>query len=197
MATEQGNGDPFAAERRDSFPDHRGYPSQIGRSRIKERHTNDSHGDERGIQRQETGDFEPGKRNKRLKFTIPLKYNRKRLQDEEHGYFDEKGGQNGFGTPLDGIDREYSSGSQAFQQAECLEIVSTQYAVPEDDGQEVVTLTYKDGAAKAREEQLRCESRWKHIQSTAMTFRDFMNQVMWEIMRVCIASEFLRNKRFI
>lgn len=167
-------GEPFVTTRRDSFPEDRGYPSHAPRAHIVERSTNDSRVGDRGPLRQGTGDFEPRRSNKRLRYTIPLRYKRKPAQDEE------KGLQNGHATPVRplSLEREASRGSVPHLQQEFLEIVSTQYAVPDDEGQEVVTLTFKDGVAKAQQEQPRCESRWRHIQSEAMTFRQFINQVM-------------------
>lgn len=172
--------EPFVTTRRDSFPEHKGYPSQSTRAPVVERGTNDWRFDEGGILRQGTADFEPRRRNKRLRYTIPLRYKRKASQDEEKAILEEKESQNGYSIPIRPIslDREASKGSTAFIQQEFLEIVSTQYAVPDDDGQEVVTLTVKDVSAKAKQDQPRCESRWRHIQSEAITFRQFTNQVM-------------------
>jgi len=170
-------GEPFVTTRRDGFPEDRGYPSHTTRTPIVERSTNDSRFDDRGLFRQGTGDIEPKRRNRRLQYTIPLRYNRKTPRDEEKGLVEEKGSQDGYTAPVSplGIERETST---AFLQSEFLEIVSTQYSVPDDDGQEVVTLTVKDRAVKAKPEQPRCESRWRHIQNDAITFRQFINQVM-------------------
>lgn len=172
--------EPIVTTRRDSFPEDRGYPSHATRAHIVERSTNDSRFGDRGILRQGTADFEPRRRNKRLRYTIPLRYKRRSPRDEEKATGEEKESQNGYTTssrPLS-LEREASKGSTAFLQQEFLEIISTQYAIPDDDGQEVVTLTIKDGQAKVKQAQPRCESRWRHIQSEAMTFRQFINQVM-------------------
>ena len=174
--------EPFVPTRRESFPEDRAYPSSAPRAHVVERTTNDSRFATRDILREgTTEDFESRRRNKRVRYTIPLRYRRRSQRDEEKGLEGEDGLTNGFaspGKPLS-LEREASKASAAFIQPICLEIISTQYSIPDDDGQEVVTLTVKDDPAKSKQEQPRCcESRWKHIQSDAMTFKHFVNQVM-------------------
>ena len=116
------------------------------------------------LQRQGTGDFHGRRSNKQLRFKIPLRYKRKPLQDEEKGHVD--------GPGPNGV--EISRLSSAIPAKELLEIVSTKW-LPDDEGREIVTLTVKDEAASRAPVQ--CESRWRHIQSDAMTFRKFYDHV--------------------
>ncbi len=95
-------------------------------------------------------------------------------RDEEKGYFEEKSHGRGYSAPF-GIDRE-TRGSAAFPPQELLEIISTKW-VPDDEGRENVTLTVKDGGEKPDQAKVCCESRWKHIQSDAMTLNQFFLQV--------------------
>lgn len=164
--------EPFALDRADSFPQDRAYPSHSTRSHVFKRPTGDSLANEWHIQRRGTGDLEP---RKRLRYTIPLRHTSNTPRDEEKGYLEEK--QYGLGySPLPGIDRETSKGSTA-PPNEILEIISTNW-VPDDENREIVTLTVKDRGGRPEQDNVRCESRWKHIQSDAMTLKELYRQVM-------------------
>lgn len=166
--------EPFTFDRTDSFPIDRAYPSRSTRSQIPKRPTGDSLLlDDRHLHRGGTDDFEP---RRRLRYTVPLRRKSNHTRDEEKGYIEEKSHSLAYSPPL-GIEREASRGSAAFPPPEFLEIISTKW-VPDDEGREIVTLTVKDAGGKIGQEQVRCESRWKHIQSDAMTLREFYRQVM-------------------
>ena len=165
--------EPFAFDRADSFPQDRAYPSHSTRSQIFKRPTGDSLADDGHLQRRGTGELEP---RKRLRYTIPLRHTSNTPRDEEKGYSEEKPYGLGYSALL-GIDRETSRGSVAPTPNEFLEIISTNW-VPDDEDREIVTLTVKDRGGKPDQEQIRCESRWKHIQSDAMTLKELYRQVM-------------------
>lgn len=166
--------EPFVFDRTDSFPQDRAYPSRSTRSQIPKRPTGEPllH-DRRYLHREGTGDFEP---RRRLRYTIPLRGESKKPKDEEKGHFEEKAYGLGYSAAL-GTDREKSRGSAAFPPQEFLEIISTKW-VPDDEGRELVTLTVKDGEGATDQEKIRCESRWKHVQSDAMSFKQFYGHVM-------------------
>lgn len=166
--------EPFTFDRTDNFPIDRAYPSRSTRSQIPKRSTGDSLLlNDRHLPRGGTGDFEP---RRRLLYTVPLRRKSNNTRDEEKGYIREEPDSLAYFPPL-GIDREASRGSAAFPPPEFREIISTKW-VPDDEGREIVTLTVKDAGGKAGQEKVRCESRWKHIQSDAMTLREFYRQVM-------------------
>ena len=165
--------EPFAFDRTDSFPQDRAYPSRSTHSQIFKRLTGDSLANDGHIQRRDTGEFEP---RKRLRYTIPLRHTSNTPRDEEKGYSEEKPYGLGYSALL-GIDRETSRGLVAPTPNEFLEIVSTNW-VPDDEDREIVTLTVKDKGRNPDQERVRCESRWKHIQSDAMTLKELTRQVM-------------------
>ena len=164
--------EPFALDRTNSLPQDRAYPSRSARSQIPEQLTGESlvH-DRRYLHHQGTGDFEP---RRRLRYTIPLRRKTKPPRDEENGQFEEKTYNFGY-SAAPGIDRETSRGSAAFPPL--LEIISTKW-VPDDEGREIVTLTVKDEGGKPDQVKVCCESRWKHIQSDALSLKQFEGQVM-------------------
>lgn len=164
--------EPFALDRTDSFPQDRAYPSRSTRSQIFKRPTGDSLANDGHLQRRGTGEFE---HRKRLRYTIPLRHTSNTPRDEEKGYSEEKPYGLGYSALL-GIDRETSRGSVAPTPNEFLEIISTNW-VPDDEDREIVTLTVKDKGGKPDQERVRCESRWKHIQSDAMTLKELYRQV--------------------
>lgn len=178
----------YVVDRTESFPQERAKPSRSGRSQIPKRSTEDSlfddrqpyrRGtgdsflDDRQPHRRGTGDFEP---RRRLRYTIPLRHNVRPLGDEEKGYSERSTYGRRHSTRSD-IDREISRDSAASAAPEFLEIISTNW-VPDDEGREIVNLTVKDGGRKADQEDLHCESRWKHIKSDAMTLAQFYGEVM-------------------
>lgn len=159
---------PFVVDRADSFPQDRAYPSRSVRSQKLKRSTEDSLYNDRHPQRQGTGDFEP---RRRLRYTIPLRRKSNSLRDEEKGYSEKKPYNHRDSTPLS-IDRETSVDPAASPPPEFLEIISTKW-VPDHEGREIVTLTVKD-----HEQEVHCESRWKHIRRDAMTLGQFYREVM-------------------
>ena len=167
---------PFVVGRANSFPRDRRYPLNGPHNHIVERSTNDSFFADRHLQRQGTGDFENRRPNKRLRYTIPLRRKRRHTGDEEKG-FDEKGG-NGGHPARPGLEREISRGAAPYLSQDLYEIISTQFWVPDDEGREVVTLTVNDDTAKTKQEKISYESVWRHIQSEAMTFKQFHKEVM-------------------
>ena len=168
---------PFVVDRTNSFPHDRAYPSSAPHDQNVEKNTEDSFFGHHRLHRQGTTDIETRRSNKRLRYTIPLRHKRKRQRDEEHGVIDEKGHDAGNPT-RPGIEREISRGGAPYGPDDLYEIISTQFWVPDDEGQEVVTLTVKDDTANRKQEKLRCESRWRHIQSESITFRQFYKEVM-------------------
>ena len=166
--------EPSVFDRTDSFPRDRAYPSRSTRSQVTKRPTGDSLFNGMHLHRGGTGDFFQPRR--RLRYTVPLHRRSNHSRDEEKGYLEEKRNGLTYSPPL-GAHRETSRGSAAFPPQELLEIISTKW-VPDDEGREVVTLTIKDAGGKADQEKFRCESRWKHIQSDAMTLKQFYGQVM-------------------
>lgn len=168
---------PFVGGRKNSFPHDRYYPSSAPQDQNAEKSTEDPLLDHRRLHRQGTTDLENRKSNKRLRYTIPLRHKRQRQRDEEHGILDEK--QHNAEIPTrPGLERDVSRGGPPYGPDELCEIISTQFWVPDDDGQEVVTLTVKDDTSNRKQEKLRCESRWRHIQNEAITFRQFHKEVM-------------------
>ena len=165
--------EPFVAHRADSFPLDRAYPSRSTRSHIPKRPTEDSLLSDRYLQHRDTGDFEP---RKRLRYTIPLRHKIHSLGDVEKGHSEKSPYGRGYSTPLS-IDRETSRDPGASPPPEFLEIISTKW-VPDDEGREVVTLTVKDQEGNQNQADIPCESRWKHIQSDAMTLGQFYREVM-------------------
>ena len=163
--------------RKNSFPHDRYYPSSAPQDQNVEKNTEDPHFGHHRLRRQGTTDLENRKTNKRLRYTIPLRHKRKRPRDEEQGILDEK--EDIADNPTrPGLERDVSRGGPPYSPDELCEIISTQFWVPDDDGQEVVTLTVKDDTANRKQEKLRCESRWRHIQNEAVTFRQFHKEVM-------------------
>lgn len=162
-------------DRAESFPKDRGYHSQA-HSHIAGRRTNESLLDEKRLHRQGTGELDARKSNKKLRYTITLRHRQRISGDEEKGFEEKQRHDSGYFTPS-GRERGSSRSSSALLPPELLEIVSTRW-VPDDDGREIVTLTTKDGVAKANHSSIDCESRWMHIQSDRMTFRDFDRHVM-------------------
>ncbi len=165
--------EPFVVNRADSFPQDRAYPSRSTHSQIPKRPTDDSLYNDRRPYRRDTGDFEP---RRRLRYTIPLRHQSNAVGDEEKGYSEKSPYGRGFSTPL-GIDRETSRDPATSPAPEFLEIISTKW-VPDDEGREIVTLTVKDEGGNKKQEEMRCESRWKHIRSDAMTLKQFYHEVM-------------------
>lgn len=166
---------PAGVDRTDSYTKDKSYTPREARSHLQKRVAEGWKSNDRQVLRQDTSDFEPRRQNKRLRYTIPLRYRRVPPKDEEKGIKEDEGPNIGYLRPA-ALDRENSRGSLALALAEYLEIVSTQW-VPDDESREIVTLTVKDSVPKPGQEQVRCESRWKHIQSEAPTFRLFYNQV--------------------
>ena len=165
--------EPFLIDRADSFPQDRAYPSRSKRSEIPKRPTDDLAHHDRPLHHQGTGDFEP---RKRIRYTIPLRNKVNSLGDEEKGFSEKRHHSRGDSTQL-GIDRESSRDPAASPPPEFLEIISTKW-VPDDEGREIVTLTVKDQGRTQKQEEIQCESRWKHIQSDAMTLLQFYREVM-------------------
>ena len=128
---------------------------------------------DRHLRRHGTGDFEP---RRRLRYTIPLRNKISALGDEEKGFSERRHYSRGDSTQF-GIDREPSRDPAASSPPEFLEIISTKW-VPDDEGREIVTLTVKDEAEDQKQEQIQCESRWKHIPSDGMTLLQFYREVM-------------------
>ena len=168
---------PFVVDRTNSFPNDRAYPSIAPHDQNVEKNTDNAFFGHHRLQRQGTTDIETRRSNKRLRYTIPLRHKRKRQRDEEQGILDEKGHDAGNPT-RPGIEREISRGGAPYGPDDLYEIISTQFWVPDDEGQEVVTLTVKDDTENRKQEKLRCESRWRHIQSEVITFRQFYKEVM-------------------
>ena len=164
--------EPFTVDRVDSFPQDRAYPSRPTRSHISKRATEDSQFSDRRLHHQGTGDFEP---RRRLRYTIPLRHQSSSAGDEEKGYSEKSPYGRAFSTPL-GIDRENSRDPAASPPPEFLEIISTKW-VPDDESREIVTLTVKDEGGNQKQEDIHCESRWKHIQSDATTIRQLYKEV--------------------
>ena len=163
----------FAVDRADSFPQDRAYPSRSQHSEIPKRPTDDSLYNDRPLHHQGTGDFKP---QRKLRYTIPLRNKINSLGDEEKGFSEKRQHSRGDSTQL-GINRESSRDPTASPPPEFLEIISTKW-VPDDEGREIVTLTLKDEGRTQNQEEIRCESRWKHIQSDAMTLLQFYREVM-------------------
>ena len=163
---------PFVVDRANSFPRDRGYPSNGPHDHVVERSTNDSFFADRHLHRQGTGDFENRRPNKRLRYTIPLRRKRRHTGDEEKG-FDEKRH-----PARPGVERETSRGAAPYLPQDLYEIISTQFWVPDEEGREVVTLTVNDDTTKTKQEKVSYESVWRHIQSEAMTFKQFHKEVM-------------------
>ena len=168
---------PFVVDRTNSFPHDRAYPSSAPHDQNVEKNTDDAFFGHRRLHRQGTTDIETRRSNKRLRYTIPLRHKRKRQRDEEQGILGEKG-QDAENPTRPGLEREISRGGAPYGPDDLYEIISTQFWVPDDEGQEVVTLTVKDDTANRKQEKLRCESRWRHIQSEVITFRQFYKEVM-------------------
>ena len=162
--------EPFVVDRADSFPQDRAYPSRAQHSKILKQPTDDSLYNDRRLHHQGTGDFEP---RRRIRYTIPLRNKISSHGDEEKGFSEKRQHSRGDSTQL-GINRESSRDPTASPPPEFLEIISTKW-VPDDEGREIVTLTLKD---EARAQNQDCESRWKHIQSDAMTLLQFYGEVM-------------------
>ena len=165
--------EPFVVDRTDSFPQDRAYPSRSTRPQIFKRPTEDSVLNDGHLLRQDTGDFEP---RKRLRYTIPLRHKSRSQADEEKGHSEKSPYDRGYSAPL-GIDRETSRDPGASPRPEFLEIISTKW-IPDDEGREIVTLTVKDQEGNQNQAEIPCESRWKHIQSDAMTLGQFYREVM-------------------
>ena len=164
--------EPFVVDRADSFPRDRAYPSRSQHSEIPKRPTDDSLYNDRPLHHQGTGDFKP---QRKLRYTIPLRNKINSLGDEEKGFSEKRQHSRGDSTQL-GINRESSRDPTASPPPEFLEIISTKW-VPDDEGREIVTLTLKDEGRTQNQEEIRCESRWKHIQSDAMTLLQFYREV--------------------
>ena len=165
--------EPFAVDRADSFPQDRAYPSRSKHSQLSERPTDTSLRNDRRLHHQGTGDSEP---LRRIRYTIPLRNKINSHGDEEKGFSEKRQHSRGNSTQL-GINREASSDPTASPPPEFLEIISTKW-VPDDEGREIVTLTLKDEGRTQDQEEIHCESRWKHIQSDAMTLLQFYREVM-------------------
>ena len=165
--------EPFVVDRADSFPQDRAYPSRSNHSHILKQPTDDSLYNDRRLHHQGTGDFEP---RRRLRYTIPLRNKISSRGDEEKGFSEKRQHSRGDSTQL-GINRESSRDPTASPPPEFLEIISTKW-VPDDEGREIVTLTLKDEGGTQNQEEIHCESRWKHIQSDAMTLLQFYGEVM-------------------
>ena len=166
---------PFVVDRAKSFPRDRAYLANG--PHVVKRSTNDSLFADRHLHRQGTTDFENRRPNKRLRYTIPLRPKRKYNGDEEKGFVDGREGNNGY--PIrPGLERETSRGTAPYLTQDLYEIISTQFWVPDDEGREVVTLTVSDDTTKTKQERICYESVWKHIQSEAMTFKQFHKEVM-------------------
>ena len=163
--------EPFVFDRSNSFPQDRAYPSRSKRSQIPKRPTGDSLLSDRHALRGGTNEFEP---RRRLRYTVPLRPKSNTPRDEEKGYFEDRPRGFGYSTPL--AERKTSRGSAPLPPPEFLEIISTKW-VPDDEGREIVTLTIKEGEGNPDQEKVRCESRWKHIRSDAMTMKQFYRQV--------------------
>ena len=165
--------EPFVVNRVDSFPQDRAYPSRSKHSELPKQPTDDSLHNARRLHHQGTDNFEP---RRRLRYTIPLRNKINSHGDEEKGFSEKRQHSRGDSTQL-GIGRESSSDPTASPPPEFLEIISTKW-VPDDEGREIVTLTLKDEGPTQSQEEIHCESRWKHIQSDAMTLLQFYREVM-------------------
>lgn len=163
----------FVVDRTDKSLRDAAPPSRSTRYQFSKRPTEDSMFNDKRPHHRRTGDFEP---RRPLRYTIPLRRTSKYPRDEETGYSEKKPYGSRHPTPF-GIDREISRGSAPFPAQELLEIISTKW-VPDDEGRELVTLTVKDAEGNQDQENIRCESRWKHIQSDAMTFKQLDAEVM-------------------
>ena len=159
-------------DRVDSFPQDRAYPSRSTRSHISKRTTDDSLSHDRPLHHRGTGDFEP---RKRVRYIIPLRHQSSSAGDEEKGYSEKSPYDRAFPTPP-GIDQQTSRDPAASPPPEFLEIVSTKW-VPDDEGREIVTLTVKDQGGNGKQDEISCESRWKHIRSDAMTLGQLYKEV--------------------
>ena len=165
--------EPFVVDRADSFPQDRAYPSRSKNAQILKQPTDDSLYNDRRLHHHGTGDFEP---RRKLRYTIPLRNKINSHGDEEKGFSEKRHHSRGDSTQL-GIDRESSRDPAASPPPEFLEIISTKW-VPDDEGREIVTLTLKDEGRTQKQEEIHCESRWKHIKSDAMTLLQFYGEVM-------------------
>ena len=165
--------EPFVVDRADSFPRDRAYPSRAKNSHLLKQPTDDSLYNDRRLHHHGTGDFEP---RRKLRYTIPLRNKINSHGDEEKGFSEKRHRSRGDSTQL-GIDRESSRDPAASPPPEFLEIISTKW-VPDDEGREIVTLTLKDEGGTQKQEEIHCESRWKHIKSDAMTLLQFYREVM-------------------
>ena len=165
--------EPFVGDRADSFPQDRAYPSRSKNTQILKQPTDDSLYNDRRLHHQGTGDFAP---RRRLRYTIPLRNKINSHGDEEKGFSEKRQHGREDSTQL-GMKREFSGDPTGSPQPEFLEIISTKW-VPDDEGREIVTLTLKDEGRTQNQEEIHCESRWKHIQSDAMTLLQFYRGVM-------------------
>ena len=165
--------EPFVVGRADSFPQDRAYPSRSKHSQILKQPTDDSRYSDKRLHHPGTGDFGP---RRRVRYTIPLRNKINSHGDEEKGFSEKRQHSREDSTQL-GIDRESSRDPTASPPPEFLEIISTKW-VPDDEGREIVTLTLKDEGRSQSQEEIHCESRWKHIQSDAMTLLQFYREVM-------------------
>ena len=165
--------EPFVVDRADSFPQDRAYPSRSKNSQILKQPTDDPLFNDRRLHHHGTSDFEP---RRKLRYTIPLRNKIHSHGDEEKGFSEKRQHSRGDSTQS-GIDRESSRDPTASPPPEFLEIISTKW-VPDDEGREIVTLTLKDEGRTQNQEEIHCESRWKHIKSDAMTLLQFYREVM-------------------
>ena len=165
--------EPFVVDRADSFPQDRAYPSRSEHAQILKQPTDDSRYSDKRLHHPGTGDFEP---RRRLRYTIPLRNKIHSHGDEEKGFSEKRQHSREDSTQI-GINRESSRDPTASPPPEFLEIISTKW-VPDDEGREIVTLTLKDEERFQSQEEIHCESRWKHIKSDAMTLLQFYREVM-------------------
>ena len=164
--------EPFVVGRADSFPQDRAYPSRSKHSQILKQPTDDSRYSDKRLHHPGTGDFGP---RRRVRYAIPLRNKIHSHGDEEKGFSEKRQHSREDSTQF-GIDRESSRDPTASPPPEFLEIISTKW-VPDDEGREIVTLTLKDEGRSQSQEEIHCESRWKHIQSDAMTLPQFYREV--------------------
>ena len=170
---------PFVVDRINSFPRDRAYPSSAAHPQTAEKNTDDLFFGPHRLHREGTSDHEIRRSNKRLRYTIPLRQKKKQpLKDEEKGILDGQGNENVGHLTRPGLERDTSRGGPPYGADDLYEIISTQFWVPDDEGGEVVTLTVTDDTTSKKQDKTRYESRWRHIQSDAITFRHFHKEVM-------------------
>ena len=161
---------PPTVNRINSFSRDISYPSSPSHDRHVEDTINSPFGHRRP-RRQGTSDSA----TQTLRRMIPF-HTRKRPSDEEHVTIDEKGPD--AGCPAEREREPQISSEGALDCSNVLyEIISTRFWVPDEEDQEVVTLTVKDDTVSRGHKKMHYESRWQHVQSDAITFDQFKDKV--------------------